>query len=79
MRIVIHTHARVGALRRMLNRLRGLPPETCHIDFEDAPLRGWKAWNCLAVCRTCGAVHVRRPSPSEAEVDDVIGRRGGER
>jgi len=75
MQAVIHTHPRIGVLRRVLNRLRGLPPQTCHIAYEDVPHRLFGSSQGLAVCRTCGELHLGRPTLTEAEVDDVLGRR----
>lgn len=76
MRAVIHTHPGVSHLRRAVNWLRGLPPDTCHIEYEWDGARRRGQVPPLAECRTCGRLHLRRPAISEAQVDSVIGRKG---
>jgi hypothetical protein len=63
---------RQGFLKRFTNRIRGLPPNTCHV--------AWVLKNPVqltqgaAVCSVCGAFHGTRPRLTDEAIDSVIRR-----
>lgn len=57
MHVIIRTHNKVGRLRRVVNRLAGLPSRTCHVEVRPESRSRWRA-TPLAVCKTCGSLHI---------------------